>query len=399
MRNRIPFGFSDLLVGVLLTVLITTMSMVAAQRARETASRAKCASNLHQIGLAILLYQNDSQQMYPETTKDTSDDPKPTWGSPYQADKTIGPIANADPFETGNKASPAANDVSASFFLLMRNEQITSRVFVCPSTSLTAWDFGGGTNTAQNWTNWNGCDGIAKHDSYSYQNPFASKAAIERGFQLKNPDATLAVAADINPGGDAVTSVKIDSPDEKMKLANSPNHQQEGQNVLYADGHAEWQSSPFCGSQHDNIYTAAGPEITDAGRGTAVVVAGATGPTDSILLPSLADVTEKALTKEEIDKMKLAIQGKYGTTLHGYHAVLTVDDRTMQWITGPLSVKYSYEVAGSEGQGLRLNLTAPDTTAAAVATLNKDELHIEMSGEFTLNFPWKRLAVQPTTTP
>src|SRR5258708_5294398 len=104
MRNRIPFCFNDLLVGVLLMILITTVSMVATQRARETANRAKCASNLHQIGLAILLYQQDSQQLYPETIMDASADPKPTWGTPYQADKTIGPIDNADAFTAGNKA-------------------------------------------------------------------------------------------------------------------------------------------------------------------------------------------------------------------------------------------------------------------------------------------------------
>jgi len=34
---------------------------------RETANRAKCASNLHQIGLAILLYQQDHGGLYPSS--------------------------------------------------------------------------------------------------------------------------------------------------------------------------------------------------------------------------------------------------------------------------------------------------------------------------------------------
>ena len=35
-------------------------------KARETANRAKCASNMHQIGLGILLYSNDNKQNYPD---------------------------------------------------------------------------------------------------------------------------------------------------------------------------------------------------------------------------------------------------------------------------------------------------------------------------------------------
>jgi prepilin-type processing-associated H-X9-DG protein len=41
-----------------------------------------------------------------------------------------------------------------------------------------------------------------------------------------------------------------------MKKANSSNHEKDGQNVLYGDGHVAWQKTPFCGIQNDNIYTA-----------------------------------------------------------------------------------------------------------------------------------------------
>jgi hypothetical protein len=46
-----------------------------------------------------------------------------------------------------------------------------------------------------------------------------------------------------------------------MARGNSNNHGNEGEEVLYCDGHVEFQNAPFCGAQRigevarDNIYT------------------------------------------------------------------------------------------------------------------------------------------------
>ena len=53
-----------------------------------------------------------------------------------------------------------------------------------------------------------------------------------------SPDFVL--AADLNPGN---------GPN-----SNSRTHEQVGQNVLYADGHSEWKTTPKVGVNGDDIY-------------------------------------------------------------------------------------------------------------------------------------------------
>jgi prepilin-type N-terminal cleavage/methylation domain-containing protein/prepilin-type processing-associated H-X9-DG protein len=250
-RKTKGFTLVELLVVIGIIALLISILLPSLNKARETANRAKCASNLHQIGLAILLYQNENNQLSPRTIMDTTASPAPTWGALNNGPGT------ADPFN----GLEGANNVTASFFLLARIEQLTPAVFICPSSNAEAWDFGGGSNSAQNWVDWNGTTGITKNLSYSYENPFGSNSAVSNGWQLKNPDATYAVASDLNPGTSIpngsrnVTSVLTTDPSSLMRQGNSANHQQDGQNVLYGDGHAEWMNNPFCGTQHDNIFT------------------------------------------------------------------------------------------------------------------------------------------------
>jgi hypothetical protein len=85
-------GWADIIVGTCLVLLMGSVGISAIVGGQEYANRAKCASNLHQIGLAILLYQNDNMQANPRTVANNADDPKPVWGTPYQANPRIGPL-------------------------------------------------------------------------------------------------------------------------------------------------------------------------------------------------------------------------------------------------------------------------------------------------------------------
>ena len=91
------------------------------------------------------------------------------------------------------------------------------------------------------------------------------------------------MAADLN-SGTSHAGLAPGAPTRAMQNANSRNHEGDGQNVLYADGHVEFASSPFVGVGGDNIYA--------PGSGDNIIAA-SVNSNDSILLPTAKQEPEK----------------------------------------------------------------------------------------------------------
>jgi len=243
MRSSRLGGFTiiELLVVLAIITILMGILLPTIERVRHRGYINACAANLHSIGQAMTMYANDNHGSFPRATYDPA--ASPAW------------TAGNDAALTEPTAIPHANDVTSAVWLLMRVQKLPPTVFVCAYGDVNEFEADKAAPLAHaNFTDYK------KNLGYSFANMYPSAAAVQNGYKWTSKvGANFALAADINPGIKSpnydVTAVVPNAPWNITKKGNSGNHEQEGQNVLYGDGHVTYQLTSLCGANNDNIYT------------------------------------------------------------------------------------------------------------------------------------------------
>ena len=244
-RRHRAFTTVELCVILVILLLLLSIFIPFIRKTRETDNRVRCQSNLRGIGLALSKYAKANAGAFPRVVADT--------GGNYNGYFAYtGPFAD-NPF--AGDGGVAANDVTASLFLLVREGYAPPDLFICASSSdipdpLT--DAAAQSTPILNRSNFK----RARNLSYSYASPFSLAPGYKFNEYLA---ADFVIAADKNPGKSSTSDVTFpafNAPPIELAKSNSNNHRQAGQSVLYADMHVEFRNSPYAGLGGDNIYTA-----------------------------------------------------------------------------------------------------------------------------------------------
>jgi len=243
-------GFAATGIAIPLIAFLFTAGYVTTNRPRSVAYRLYCGTNLSGIGKAMLIYSCDYDDELPRAGGLNS-----KWGP------TRNWQANTAAEAYGLKDGPGQATISANFYLLVKYAEVTPKSFLCggdkKTTEFTVAEYK--ARDKELFDLWDFGPDPSKHCSYTYHLPSG-----EYPLTLSS-DPGMAIAAGRNPwlaspsrNARSAKDFQAFDPNgtrESTKRGNAFEHQDDGQNVLFVDGHTSFEKQSFCGVNDDNIYT------------------------------------------------------------------------------------------------------------------------------------------------
>jgi len=246
----------ELLVVIAIIALLISILLPSLSRARELSKRLVCQANIKGVGTSAKIYANDNNERWMIPPYDRSLDLAS--GDRLEYTAPMVPVG----FERDQRSfslTPASTSLSVTraFWMLVRSGDVTPKQFICPS----AGDDEDPTQSIDFYYDFTSLENI----SYGYLVPFGPRDTQPR----EGADNRLIMAADRGPfyvsaspdwvSPETDNLLTLDDAPRNWKRFNSPNHggtgNGEGQNALFADGHAAFHRKPAIGIDGDNIYT------------------------------------------------------------------------------------------------------------------------------------------------
>ena len=289
-RRSIPKAFTliELLVVISIIALLIAILLPALGRAKELANRSVCAANIRSIAQSMIIYAQANRTRFPCTPGPYGGQIRLGSGQPagpwYSSSQPPVAVANDWFYLVGKSSPPAANtgSIQASMYLLILTGYCSTKSFICPSDqfsvtpSLEYGAPGGGVYPNFGFEKagtFNLSNPSQVGLSYSISEPWApaatglpvAQASQAETFWTSKSGANLPVIADMapDPNGSSPslgtlyrnTTILPSLNHYGNYVYNSGNHNGAGENVGFADAHVAWETNPYCGENHDNIYS------------------------------------------------------------------------------------------------------------------------------------------------
>lgn len=246
LKRKTGFSLVEILVvvaiiGLLIAILLPALSIV-----RRSANRRNDAANLKGIFTGLAGYADDNSNSYPKYFTDNNN----------VADIAIGFTPNPNNDVPTGSAGDANydNNVSAALWLMARGEYLQPKIFINPASADTVNPINRDL-AISDYYDFLTADNL----SYSVINMYDSVVSTKWTSSV-GPEAVM--LGNNNNGLPSITATVTNSYEigstttTDLQEMNSLDHDGTGQNLVYADGHAEFKGNPLAAfSDTDNVYT------------------------------------------------------------------------------------------------------------------------------------------------
>jgi len=235
-------------VGVVFVMM--NASLCGCGGSRELSNRSVCSANLRGIVQSMNVYAEENRGRYPVVPF-----------APYMqvSNEPRGMAAAGD--EAGalramyEGPSGQAGSVPACMWVMVLTGQVSAKQYVCKSDPAVTQAAEVKDRAGNYFDNFQAGDRL----SYSMAYPWNSAGETGAWWKAQSGKGTdmLPLIADMTPkqgSGNPARNLVPSAVPSQRSTWNSANHEGDGQNVGFADGHAEWCKSPDVGQDRDNIY-------------------------------------------------------------------------------------------------------------------------------------------------